>query len=70
MPNNNTCSIFQHGRIKIFTNVSLLAYYLEKDAETLNRWKRQLRKSGKPLLKYCDSILIDFEPEIFNNKKS
>lgn len=69
MSNNNTCSIFESGRIKVFTNVSLLAKHLKIHPETLNRHKRKLKSDGKIPVKYYDSVLVDFEPELHNNKK-
>lgn len=69
MPKNNTCSILESGRMKIFTNVSLLAKYLKRHAETLNRHKRELKAEGKIPVKYYDSVLVDFEPDIYSNKK-
>ena len=69
MTKSNTCAIIERGEIKIFTNVSLLATYLRKDPDTLLRHKRNLKKEGKPAIKYYDATLVDYEPEIVSNKK-
>lgn len=69
MQKSNACAIFENGKIKYFTNVSLLATYLRKDPDTLLRHKRNLKKEGKPLIKYYDATLVDYEPEIISNKK-
>jgi hypothetical protein len=68
MPINKTCATVEQGRIKIFTKTSLLARYLKVDNETVYRWRRRLKKEGKPLVWSYESILIDFEPEIINNQ--
>ena len=63
VPKNNTCSILESGRIKIFTNRSLLARYLGVSEETCRRW------SHTSETKYHQNIFIDFKPERFNNNK-
>ena len=68
MPKNNPCSVFDCGRIKNFSNTSLLADYLKVDAETTLRWRRRLVKLKKPLIWSYEGILIDFLPEMITNK--
>jgi len=59
---SNLCAIVEDGTIKIFTNKSLLAGYLDVSGETVRRWAK------KHHLKYYNGIMIDFKPDNFNNK--
>jgi len=71
LPKQNACSVFDYGRIKNFTNTSLLADYLKVDAETVRRWRARLVKEKKPLVWSYEGVLIDFNPEQYskNNLK-
>ncbi len=62
MPKHNPCAIIELGRIKNFNNVTLLSHYLKVDTETVLRWRRGLKRANKPMIKYWDHIMIDFEP--------
>jgi len=64
MPKQNPCSILELGKISNFRNVTLLSGYIKVDPETCRRWRRELKESKKPMVKYHDGILIDFEPTI------
>jgi len=69
MPKQNPCCTFDCGKIKFFSNTSLLSDYLKVDAETVLRWRRTLVKEKKPLRWSYEGILIDFQPEVITNKK-
>jgi transposase-like protein len=57
------CSILENGRIKNCGNVESLAKHLKVDPQKMRRWRRKLFNDKKPLVKYYEGILIDFEPE-------
>ena len=69
MPKSHACSVFECGRIKNFTNMSLLADYLNVDEETVRRWRARLVKDEKPLIWSYEGVLIDFNPEQYSKKQ-